>query len=98
MLEHEASPTLSDEYKVRLVLPNLLGHFYEERVWVSLHDVGVPVSVVLVSNNNYTLHKVLRGVSGMTIIVYSLELFCVWLHDLWPGLAVIKMDAVNVSL
>lgn len=97
MLKHEPSPALSNKYEVWLLQPDLLRHLDEEWIRVSLHDVGVPVTVVFVPDYDGAFHKILGGVGWVSVIVDSLELLGVRLHDLWPGLTIIEMDTVYVS-
>jgi len=71
MLEHEATPAFTNNHEIGVFGPKFLGHLDKEWVWISLHVVRVPVTVVLISNDNLTVHKVFCTVSGLSIYVIS---------------------------
>lgn len=98
VLEHESSPAFADDHEVGSLGPALFGKFDEEWVRIGLHNVGVPVTMVFISHNHVAVHEVFRSIGGETVFIDSLELFDVWLHDLWPSLTVVKMNTIDVML
>jgi hypothetical protein len=79
------------------VEPKLLTHLDKEWVWISLHVVRVPISVVLVSEDEFTVHEVFRCVCRLSVHIQSGKLLDVWFHDLWPGLTIVQVDTINAE-
>jgi len=72
VLEHKATPTFTNNDKVGLTFPNFLRHFDEKWIGVCLHDIGIPVPVILISNNDFTSHELLSCICRLSVIVDSL--------------------------
>lgn len=96
MFKHKSSPALTNYHEVRLLIPNGLGKLNEEWIWICLHNICVPVSVILISNDNISSHECLWRVCWHSIIIYSQEFFNIWLHNLWPSLTIVKMDSIDI--
>lgn len=98
MLKHLSTPAFTNNQKVLIEVPESTCQFDEERIWVRLHVVRIPISMILVPDNNFTVHEVLSCVTWYAINVQSLQFFDIRFHYLWPGLSIIQMDAIDSVL
>jgi len=96
VFEIHSSPAFADDHEVWVEVPEPFAHFDEEGIWVGLHIIRIPVAMVFISNNNLAVHEVFCGVGRFTVNVNPLKFFNVWLHDLGPSLAIIKMNTVEL--
>lgn len=94
MFKHEATPALTDKHEVGLLGPDPLGHLNEERIRIRLHDIGIPIAMILVPDDNHTRHEVLWRVGWVTVVVHTEKLLYIRFHDLRPSLTVIQVDAI----
>lgn len=56
MLEFVPTPTLANQHERGASLPNFPSEFDVERIRVGLHIVTVPVAVVFISDDYFTVH------------------------------------------
>lgn len=89
VLELKASPALTNHHEVGKNLPNLSAHLDEEGVSIGLHGIGVPVSAVLIPDDDFSVEKVSRCISWLVVRIFSQELLGINLHDLRPGLTIV---------
>jgi hypothetical protein len=97
MLEHGASPTLSDDHEVRLLSPKTSAELNEEWIGIVLNHIGIPVAIVLISDHNLSIHDLLCCVSSLPIDIISVELLQVKLINLRPSLSIVKMDSIDAG-
>ena len=62
------------------------------------HGISVPVSMVLVADDDLTIKKVLIRIGRLAIDVNTGQLFNIWFHDLGPCLAIVKVYSIDASL
>ena len=60
MLEHESTIALSHDHKIRIDLPKSLAKLDEEWIGIGFHVVSIPIAIVLISNNDFTVQEILR--------------------------------------
>jgi len=98
MFHIKSTPALTNNHEIWIEIPEFLAHFDKEGIWISLHIIWIPVTMIFISNDNLAIHEVFRGVGWFSIYINPLELLKIWLHDLWPSLSIIEMNSINIKI
>jgi len=74
VLEFEAAPTLANDHEIGQLAPQFATELYVERVRVRLHAIGLPIAIVLISDDHFGVHYLLSRVSILTVNVHASQL------------------------
>jgi len=69
MFKFEASPAFTKNHKIGELAPEAATQFNKKGVCMLLHRVCMPEPVILISDNNLTVHQLLGTVSRLAIWV-----------------------------
>lgn len=97
MFKFESTPTFSKHHKIRKFTPQSPTQLDKKGVCVLLHGVCVPVTVIFIPNNHFSIHYLLSRVSRLPVSVNSCELFKIRLKYLRPCLTIVQIYSINSS-
>lgn len=89
------APTLRHDHEIRRHIPDLTTQLDEEWVGVRLKRVCVPITMVFIAFNDFTIHEVFWGIGCLSVHVESVQFVQVRLKDLGPCLPIIQVDSIN---
>ena len=69
MFKFKAAPTLTNDHEVWKLAPQLTTELYIKRVRVRIHAIGLPIAIVLISDDYFGVHDLLGRVSILTVDV-----------------------------
>lgn len=98
VFKFKAAPAFAYHNKVWKFTPKLTTKLYEERIGIRFHTVCLPVPIVLIPNNDLSVHNLLRGVCVLTIHINSGQLLKIRFQYLGPGLPIIQVNAIDACL
>jgi hypothetical protein len=56
VLEKQSSPTLTNYHETGVYRPKSSAKFNKERIGIIFHIVGIPISIIFVSNYDLSIH------------------------------------------